>query len=112
TDLPTPEGTVWLASGIYPGCTAGDQLILDDPREPAPSPEEIGRGPIPETMGRFDALRLVQGGVILEYTAGGAKVREWMTVSEQNGQPVVERQIEVGASSKPLRFVLGTKTPA
>src|SRR5439155_16492657 len=25
-DLPTPEGTVWLASGIYPGCTSGDQL--------------------------------------------------------------------------------------
>src|SRR5690606_26292466 len=74
TPAPEPLGQVWLANGIYPGWQAGDQLMLDDPREPAPSPEEIGRGPIPEKMGRFDALRLVREGVVFEYTAGGARV--------------------------------------
>jgi mono/diheme cytochrome c family protein len=109
---PEPMGNIWLASGIYPGWQAGDLLVLEDPREPAPSPEEIGRGPIPEAMGRFDGLRIVRNGVVLEYTAGGAKVREWTTVSEQNGQPVIERHINVGPSTKPMRIVLGTKTPA
>lgn len=112
-DLPTPDGAVWLANGIYPGWQTGEQLVLDDPRSPAPSPEEIGRGPLPEQMGRFEALRLVRdgdrSGVVLEYTAGATKVREWTTVSEQNGQPVIERHFEIAAANKPLRLVLGNK---
>ena len=111
-DLPQPDGKLWLASGIYAGWQSGEQLALDDPREPAPSPEEVGRGPLPEQLGRFDALRLVRDGVVLDYTAAGVKVREWTTVSEQNGQPVVERHFEVGASSKPLRLVVGNKPAA
>jgi mono/diheme cytochrome c family protein len=111
-DLPEPEGTLWLANGIYPGWQAGDQLSLDDPREPAPSPEEIGRGPIAESLGRFNALRLVREGVILDYTAGGTKASEWSTLSEQNGRPVIERQISLGASKQPLQLVLGKKTAA
>ena len=112
TGLPEPEGQLWLATGIYPGWQAGEQMSLDDPREPAPSPEEIGRGPIPEAMGRFNALRLVRDGVVLDYTAAGTNVREWTTVTEQNGQPVIERHLHIGASSKPLRLALGSKTPA
>ncbi|MDO8541984.1 MAG: hypothetical protein Q7S40_16220 [Opitutaceae bacterium] len=106
---PEPDGKVWLSNGIYPGWQTGAQLSLDDPREPAPSPEEIGRGPIPESMGRFDAVRLVKGGVVFEYTAGGARVREWITLSEGAGEPVIERQIEVGTSTKPLLLALGVK---
>ena len=53
-----------------PGWQTGARPSLDDPREPAPSPEEVGRGPLPEGMGRFNAVRLVPGGVVLEYTAG------------------------------------------
>ena len=116
--LPEPDGKLWLAAGIYAGWQAGDQLALDDPREPAPSPEEIGRGPLPEPMGRFDALRLVRdgglvdAGVVLEYTAAGTKVRERTTLSEQNGHPVVERHFELGAATRPMRLVLGTKPAA
>ncbi|MBI5769716.1 MAG: hypothetical protein HZA93_18215 [Verrucomicrobia bacterium] len=112
TGLPTPSGTVWLASGIYPGWQAGDVLSLDDPREPAPSPEEVGRGPLPEAMGRFNALRFVRDGVVLEYTVAGAAIREWWTVSTSNDQPVIERHLEIGASRAPLRLVLGGKNSA
>lgn len=108
--LPPPEGQLWISAGIYPGWQAGDQVSLDDPREPAPSPEEIGRGPIPDSMGRFEAIRLVRGGAVLEYVAAGTKVREWTTATEQNGQPVIERHLSVGPSTKPLRLVLGTKS--
>ena len=70
--MPEPDGQVWLANGIYPGWQTGERPSLDDPREPAPSPEEVGRGPLPEEIGRFKAIRLVRDGVVLEYTAGGA----------------------------------------
>jgi hypothetical protein len=104
--LPEPDGKVWLANGIYPGWQAGEHPSLDDPREPAPSPEEVGRGPLSEQMGRFKAVRLVRGGVVLEYTAGGAAVREWMTLSDQGS---VERHFHVGPSAEPLWLVLGVQ---
>ncbi|HUR59915.1 MAG TPA: DUF6797 domain-containing protein [Opitutaceae bacterium] len=109
TGLPEPAGKTWLANGIYPGWQTAAQLSLDDPRSPAPSPEEVGRGPIAENLGRFDALRLTRDGAVLEYTASGAKVREWMTATDHSGQPVIERHFEVGPSTTPLRLVLGTK---
>src|SRR5687767_4855424 len=72
TALPEPDGKVWLATGIYPGWQSGDRPAFDDPREPAPSPEEVGRGPLSEQAGRFKAIRQLRRGVVLEYTAGGA----------------------------------------
>src|SRR5262249_45268902 len=65
------------------------------------------------------------GGAVLEYTAGGASVQEWVTVSERRDSPVVrdvraatgtaiesgrwvvERQFTVGPSPRPLWLVLG-----
>src|SRR3954451_8500857 len=48
--LPEPDGAVWLANGIYPGWQIGDDVSLVDSREPAPSREEVGRGPLPEAL--------------------------------------------------------------
>jgi glucose/arabinose dehydrogenase/mono/diheme cytochrome c family protein len=109
---PEPEGKVWLANAIYPGWQTGPRPSQDDPREPAPTPQEVGRGPLSEAMGRFKAIRLVRGGAVLEYTAGGADVREWMTVSDHGGQPVLERHFHVGPSSQALWLVLGFKADA
>lgn len=109
---PEPDGRIWLTNGIHPGWQAGGQLQLTDPREPAPSPEEVGRGPLPDGMGRFEALRLVPGGVILEYTvAGGATVREWITQAgtAAGGSPVVERHVEVGPSDRTLLLAVGRR---
>ena len=96
-----------------PGWQTGDaQPPLEDPREPAPTPEEVGRGPLTERQGRFKAVRQVRDGVVLEYTAGGADVREWMTaLGGRDGQDVV-RHFEVGAASEPLWLLLGYASPA
>ena len=107
---PEPDGKVWLANGIYAGWQRAARPSLDDPREPAPSIEEVGRGPLPETMGQFNAVRMVRGGVVLEYTAGGTDVREWMRSADHNGVPVVERHFAVQPSAEPLILVLGVKT--
>jgi cytochrome c2 len=104
---PEPDGTVWMANGIYPGWQSGPRPSFDDPREPAPSPEEVGRGPLSEQMGRFKAIRQVSGGVVLEYTAGGAEIQEWLTLSEGK---VPERHVRVGASRETLWLLLGIKT--
>jgi glucose/arabinose dehydrogenase len=107
--LPEPDGAVWLANGIYPGWQVGERPSFDDPREPAPSPEEVGRGPIAEETGRFKAVRLVSDGVVLAYTAGGADVQERLAVSEENSAWTFARQFRVGPSTSPLCLVLGSK---
>ncbi len=106
---PEPDGKLWFGNGIYPGWQIAGHLALKDPREPAPSPEEVGRGPLPSAMGKFKAVRHVKGGVVLEYTAHGADVREWTTISDHAGQPVIERHVEVGPSAKPLLILIGPK---
>src|SRR5262245_26946986 len=83
---PEPAGTVWIANGIYPGWQSGTRPSFDDPRTPAPSVEEVGRGPLAEELGRFKAIRLVRNGVVLEYVVRGAEVREWMTVAGSRGR--------------------------
>jgi cytochrome c2 len=113
TTLPEPDGRVWMATGIYPGWQTAATPSTDDPRAPAPTREEIGRGPLPEAMGRFKAVRLVDRGVVLEYTAGGADVREWLRGSEttEPGPTAVVRQLEVGPSQAALWLMLGAKVP-
>jgi mono/diheme cytochrome c family protein len=110
---PEPEGTLWVANGIYPGWQIGAAVLAEDPRESAPSAEEIGRGPLPERFGRFKAVRLVRDGAVLEYTAAGADVREWMTVFQADGRPAessIVRHFEVGPTRESLWLVVGHKS--
>ena len=107
SELPKPDGDLWLANGIYPGWQTGERLQLSDPRSPAPSPEEVGRGPLSESHGRFQALQLVEEGVVLEYAIQGTLVREHWATSVSSGRPIVERHIEVGPSSLALTLVAG-----
>ncbi len=106
---PEPDGKLWLGNGIFPGWQSGDRVSLDDPREPAPSKEEVGRGPVSESIGRFKAVRLVKGGVVLEYSASGAEVREFWQASEHDARAVVERHLSVSPSTKSLMLVVGAK---
>ena len=105
--LPKPDGLVWLTNGIYPGWQIGETLRLADPRNPAPSPEEVGLGPLSEEMGRFTAVRLVGDGAVLEYTAGGSTVKETVTVALNGESAVVERHFRVGPSTRALLLVIG-----
>ena len=109
--LPEPDGAVWLANGIYPGWQIGERASLADPREPAPSVEEVGRGPLPEAIGRFSAIRQVSNGVVLEYTAGGVRVREHMAEARRNDAWTFAREFQVASSQRPMWLVLGTTAP-
>jgi len=108
--LPQPVGAMWLANGIYPGWQAGESFSLTDPREPGPDPREMGRGPLPTTAGRFKAIRLLQGGVCLEYEVAGASVSEWVTARAEEGRPVVQRRFRVTRVPQTLWLLLGRKS--
>jgi mono/diheme cytochrome c family protein len=113
TPAPEPVGAVWVANGIYPGWQFGERPSFSDPREPAPTVSEVGRGPIPERMGRFDAIRLLSKGVSLEYSVGRTAVTESITAgvtTASGGQaPTVTRHFRIAASDTPLVVVLGSK---
>jgi cytochrome c2 len=84
-DLPKPVGKVWLANGIYPGWQVGEKPNFTDPREPAPSKEEVGRGP----LGQFLAASLQRPtGVDLEYLIAGLKITEWVARGGSDGKHV------------------------
>ncbi len=110
--LPQLLGDPWLANGIYPGWQSGGApYSLNDPREPAPSPQEIGRGPIPPSLGRFNALRLTRRGARIEYEAGGAPVGESLESRLEKGQPVVQREFRLEKTPRPLWLILGRRPP-
>jgi glucose/arabinose dehydrogenase/mono/diheme cytochrome c family protein len=107
TQLPEPEGVLWLANGIYPGAQTGSELALADPRPRAPSPEEVGRGALPETHGRFEAIRMSGNTATLEYTVRGTRIREQLSAAIRDGAPVVTRRFTVDAGTQPLVFAAG-----
>lgn len=110
TALPEPDGRVRLANGIYPGWQSGERPAFEDPRSPAPSPEEVGRGPIASEQGRFTAVRLTREGAVLEYEAAGVAIQEWVT--DAPGRPdAVLRRIEVGPTTRTLWLVVGVGAP-
>jgi cytochrome c2 len=105
--LPQIIGKPWMATGIYPGWQAGEKPVLTDPREPAPDPKEVGRGPIAPAFGQFKAVRLVRGGVVLEYEVAGAGVSEWVESSASAGRDRVQRRFRLEPSSKTRWLILG-----
>ena len=109
TALPEPDGVVWIANGLHPGWETGERPTLTDPREPAPTVEEPGRGPVPEAVGRFNAVRLTRDGAVLEYEVAGASVQEWVAPAPlDGGRQAVVRHFEVGPSTQTHWLVLGT----
>ena len=109
TPAPEPDGTVWVANGIYPGWQAGERLSLTDPRDPAPSREEVGRGPVAESLGRFNAIRIERDRAVLEYSAAGVGVTESIVSAPKDGRPSIARRFQVGPSRTPLLLAIGAK---
>ena len=106
---PQPEGKLWLGHAIIPGWQTGTKVDLTDPRTPAPSPQEVGRGPLPEAFGRFQSVELVGPDVVLTYRVADATIRELWKASERDGHVVIERHLAVSAHAKDLLLIVGTR---
>jgi len=106
---PQPEGKLWLGHAIIPGWQLGTTVDHTDPRSPAPSPEEVGRGPIPTSLGQFQSVELVGEDVVLTYRVADATIRELWKTSEHEDQVVIERHLAVSAHAKDLLLVVGAR---
>lgn len=105
-ELPRPFGTPLIALPLRPGIAVGDAPSLDDPRERGKAEAaELSLGPVPVTLGRFSGIRLVEGGMQLEYTIGSTPVRERF-VGDSTG---VARLIEVGPRDQKLHLRIGAR---
>jgi mono/diheme cytochrome c family protein len=102
-NLPKPIGKVWLANGIYPGWQVGDEPSFTDPREKAPSSEEVGRGAIEQ----FRTLtRKRPEGLGLEYAVDGVQIVEWMSRGGSDGRHVT-RWLQVPKHGNNLLVLAG-----
>jgi len=106
--LPTPDGKLWIGNGLLPGWQSG-ALRRDDPREPAPSPEEVGLGALPEGMARFRSIAIAGNKVTLRYAVGATEVSERWQASLHAGEPYVERRLSLGRRDKDLILVAGAR---
>lgn len=104
---PKPQAEPFYANGIYPGWQIGEKPGLTDPRSPAPDPHEVGRGALPEKLGRFQAIRLTDQGVVLEYEVGGTKIEEWVTLATGSAKRSIQRKFRVGSTKNSLVMTLG-----
>lgn len=107
-DLVKPIGKPWVANGIFPGWQVGKQAELKDPRSPSNSPEEVGRGPLDETHGRFLGIELSDPGPVLKYSVGGTQIKEWVTSKPKGSGVLVERAFLVPPHDTPLTLVAGS----
>jgi cytochrome c551/c552/glucose/arabinose dehydrogenase len=112
--LPKPIGKVRLANGIYPDWQAGEKPSFTDPREPTPSVEEVGRGPVPASLGIFRSVEMSQSGDlgVLNLSIGGTRVQEgiWVEPPGRDKTHVLMRSLEIGAHEKPISFVVCSST--
>ncbi len=107
--LPEPAGELWLANDVYPGWQKTSNFSLSDPRLPGPDPTEVGRGPLPENLGRFRSIHLADAGAELRYSLPlpGGNVSERISAWTTNGQTFVQRSFVLSQVSSDLTVALG-----
>ena len=103
-ELPSPLGRPLLAMPLRPGVSFGENPVLTDPRDRGAAEEgELGLGPIPVALGRFEGLRLVDESVQIEYRVGGTRVKE--RLSSQGGDLL--RDVEVASHETAIQIRTG-----
>lgn len=107
--LPKPAGKIWLTNGIYPGWQIGDKPSFTDPREPAPDPKEVGRGPLGLENGLLKGVRLTEQGPVIEMEVGGVAItqRFELRYDEKDHSRHVHCTYDVAPHDQPLTVVVG-----
>jgi glucose/arabinose dehydrogenase/mono/diheme cytochrome c family protein len=103
---PRPTGPVLFSSAVHPGVGDGVAALFFDPRRPA-SDGDVGRGPLPTELARFEGVELAGDTAILSYRVGGTLVREWHESRMVGEGTQVLRHFEIAAHATPLVIGLG-----
>jgi len=110
--LPKIIGVPWIENGIYPGwqlSATRDQFILNDPREAAPEPKEVGRGPLPPGLGRFQGIGIEERRIRLEYEIAGTQIEETVEARSRQLNLAVQRRFRLQNVRQPLWLIIGQK---
>lgn len=106
--LPGLLGKPLLATGIYPGWSAGEEPLLKDPRKRALNPKENGLGPLPLKMGKWKGLYRTSNKVVLSYEVGGIPIDENYDSGKDSRPNTLCRNIHIRKkTTAPLHMVIG-----
>ncbi|MFZ4768397.1 MAG: DUF6797 domain-containing protein, partial [Roseimicrobium sp.] len=127
-DLPQPgPGAVgpWFANGLYQGWqilgSPDATPVFTDPRDPGPSHEEVGRGPLKADIGRFESVVVEQSdgkagnaypqsSVRLTYFVGDTRITESWEVLKDRDMRLLYRHFLIEPHASTLAVVFATKT--
>lgn len=98
--------TPHVVTGQYPGWNAGEPLF-EDPRPPAPHPDEPSWGPMPQEMGRWNGIYLTNEGPVLSYTIEETEILEYPGSIEEQGQTVFTRTFRIDSHGTSLSLKAG-----
>jgi mono/diheme cytochrome c family protein len=108
--IPRVLGRPVVATGVYPGWTAGSDPAFRDPRPPGPNPDAVGRGPIAAEQGRWEGVYVAGKEAVLAYTVAGTDVREQVgsvVAGGEAGHVGITRTLRTGPVRQPLTLVVG-----
>ena len=106
---PAPTGPLLLMTPMHPGAVEGSADVATDPRPPG-RVGDVGRGPLPVTLGRFEGIQLAGKEAVIHYRSGGTLVREWFQTkpaAEGAFETQLLRHLEIAPHSLPLHVVVG-----
>ncbi len=101
-----PLGESISAMGLYPGGGTGEPSF-EDPRPAGPDPREIGRGAMPDALGRWEGLHVLGDSVVVRYRIGATPVREQLKAQPSQSGGQYWREFQVGPHSESVHIVLG-----
>lgn len=114
--LPKPIGKPWIASGIYPGWQVGEKPSFTDPRDPAPTKEEVGRGSLLNSafLG-IDKLHHdfpILGSWGLKYSVASTPISDWWSIVSvtTKGAPTaysINREVRIEPHKNTFQLILG-----
>ena len=103
--IPRVLGAPIVANGMYAGWSAGAPSY-DDPRPPGRNPDDMGRGPIAASAGRWNGVRVAGNRAVLSYTVAGTAISEELGSIAAGSHVGVTRTFRTGAVAQPLTLVV------
>ena len=103
--IPRVLGTPVVANGIYAGWSSGAPSFAD-PRPAGPNPDDVGRGPIAASMGRWNGITVAGNRAVLTYSVAGTEIAEEIGSVTEGAQVGITRTFRTGPIAQPLTLVV------
>jgi mono/diheme cytochrome c family protein len=103
--IPRVLGTPVVANGMYAGWSSG-AASFTDPRPAGGNPDDMGRGPIAASEGRWNGVTVAKDRTVLSYTVAGTDVVEEIGSVAEGAHVGITRTFRTGTVAKPLTLVV------